>query len=216
MRPRVVVCLCLGLALAATGLLAAQDFESLLQSAVPEEGAVPLSPQQFGGRLRTGLVPIQSFVPIVGGTSYQAQTQGYLAATTLADVTFWAPLAVPVDVRVQSVCLEVFDNDDAEGITFLLVGGETGSAGNPTPAGVALAGATSGVSAVPGFATLCAAPIGSFVFPLDVRTSGNLDGNGEPSTVQYYLLVGAPATRTNFAVMFGPAVVTWRQGGLRP
>ena len=94
---------------------------------------------------------------------------------------------------------------------FFLVAGETGSAGNPSPAGVLLAAAGTGVANVPGFVTLCAAPIGGFTFPLSVRTVGNANGTGTDTTIQYYLLVLAPAPRVVNTVKFGPAVVTWRR-----
>jgi S-layer family protein len=209
MRPRVFASL--GLVLLAAAPLAAQDFEALLATPVPEVGNSDRSPEQYGGGANTTLVPIQSFVPIVGGAPYASQVHGYYGATTQTDVTFWAPLEVAVGVQVERVCLETFDNDDLEAITFLLVGGEAGSAGNPTPAGAPLAGASTGVATVPGYALLCAAPIGSFTFPLSVRTRGNLNGTGTDTTVQYYILVGAPAPRTANAVTFGAAVITWRR-----
>jgi len=208
MRPRVFASL--GLVLLAAAPLAAQDFEALLATPVPEVGNSD-RPKQYGGGANTTIVPIQSFVPIVGGAPYASQVQGYYGATTLADVTFWAPLEVAVGVQVEQVCLETFDNDDLEAITFLLVGGEAGSAGNPTPAGVPLAGASTGVAPVPGYGLLCATPIGNFTYPLSVRTRGNLNGTGTDSTVQYYILVSAPAPRTAFAVTFGAAVITWRR-----
>ena len=210
MPPRVFVSLGLVL-LAAAPLAVAQDFEAVLATPVPEGGIPARSPDQYGGGANTTLVPIQSFVPIVGGAPYTAVTQGYYAATAAADVTFWAPLEVAVGVQVEQVCLEVFDNDGAEAITFLLVGGEAGSAGNPSPAGVPLAGASTGTSSVPGYVRLCAAPIGGFTFPLSVRTRGNLNGTGTDTTVQYYILVSAPATLVANSAMFGAAVVTWRR-----
>jgi hypothetical protein len=211
MRPRVFVSLVLGLALAvAASPLAAQDFESLLKTPVPE-GGIPAAPEQFGGGNNTTLVPVMKFVPIVGGAPYQAVPQGYYGSGVQADVSFWAHLDVPVGVNVSQVCLETFDDDDLEAVTFFLVGGEAASAGNPTPATLLMAGATTGAAAVPGPQLLCAAPLGNFSFPLAVRTTGNLNGTGGLTTVQYYLLVVLPATRAANSEMFGAARVTWQR-----
>jgi hypothetical protein len=199
------------MSLLATPPLAAQDFQSILDQAVLSNGVPPVSPELFGGGIETTIIPVQEFATIVGATPYSSLAQGYLSATSAADVTFWAPLRVPVGASVEQVCMEAFDNDNAEALTFLLVGAEAGSAGNPTPAGVALAGVTTGVAPVPGFVTLCAAPIGTFSFPLSVRTVGNINGTGTDTTIHYYLLIAVPATSVANAVTVGPAIVNWRR-----
>jgi hypothetical protein len=198
----------LGVAVLVAAPLAAQDFQSLFSQPLPP-GRPRLSSRPSAGGVNKSLVPIQSFVPVSGGATYSGQTQGYYSAGPAADVTFWAPLSVPVGVNVDAVCLEVFDNDDAETAVFYVAVAEAGSAGNPTPGLMLFAAATTGVGATPGFATLCAVPLGSFTFPLFVRLTGDVNGTGSDTTLQYYLLALAPATRTANAVMLGPAVVTW-------
>src|SRR5687767_15097851 len=134
---------------------ATQDFRSFLP---PFEGPPSRGPEQFGVGTNTTLIPIQSFVPITAPATYQGIATGYYAATQV-DVFFWAPLDVPVGVQVLQVCMEVFDNDDAEATAFILFAAESGSATNPAPTAVALATASTGAAANnPGFTTICAVP----------------------------------------------------------
>lgn len=197
-----------GVALLSAASLSAQDFQGLVGQ-LPN-GAVSLPPQQFGGGVETSLIYVQDFTPVVGGAPYQANATGYIGAAG-ADVILWAPLRVPTGASVEQVCLEVFDNDAAESMAFFLVAGESGSAGNPTPAAVLLAQAQTGVAPVPGFTQICAAPIGTFTFPLSVRTFGNADATGTDATIHYYLLALAPATGAPGAVTFGHGVLSWRR-----
>jgi hypothetical protein len=208
MRPRVFVSLGLTLGLLAALPAAAEDFRSFLP---PFEGPPSRGPEQFGGNVNTTLIPIQSFVPIASPATYQGAATGYYAATQ-ADVFFWAPLDVPVGVQVTQVCMEVFDNDDAEATAFILFAGESGSATNPAPTAVPLALASTGaVGNAPGFTTICAVPTGGFTFPLHVRTSGNPNGTGADARVQYYLFALAPLTRSANSVMIGAGVVSWQR-----
>lgn len=211
MRLRFPAAFGLAMSLLASAPLAAQDFQALLDQAVLSNGVPLVSPEQFGGGIETTIIPVQEFATIVGATPYSSSVQGYLSATPAADVFFWAPLRVPVGASVEQVCIEAFDNDNAEALTFILVGAEAGSVGNPTPAAVPLASATTGVAPVPGFVTLCAAPVGTFNFPLSVRTVGNINGTGSDTTIHYYLLFSVPATVAANAVTVGPAIVNWRR-----
>ena len=212
MRLRLFVALGLAMSLLATAPLAAQDFQSLFDQAVLSKGVPLVSPEQFGGGIETTIIPVQDFATIVDTAPYTSTIQGYLSAIPSAgDVFFWAPLRVPVGASVEQVCIEAFDNDDIEALQFLLVGAEAGSAGNPTPAAVALASATTGAAPMPGFVTLCAAPSGPFNFPLSVRTVGNINGTGSDTTIHYYLLFNVPRTNVANAVMVGPAIVNWRR-----
>jgi hypothetical protein len=210
MRPRVFVSLAVALAVTAAAPVLAQDFESLFAGPLPE-GRAPAAPEQFGGGANRTLIPIQSFVGVNTDQIYAGNIFGYYSASLQADAVLWAPLDVPVGVNVQEVCVEGFDNDDAEALAVLLIGAETGSAGNPAPGFVNLAGAATTAAGVPGFVTLCMTPVGSFTFPLAVRTSGNLNGTGTASTIQYYILVALPATRTAGSVAFGPGAITWQR-----
>jgi hypothetical protein len=175
---------------------------------------VPLSAEQFGVAANQSLIPVQHFVLGNSAQSHTFTSQGYYQASG-GDATLWAPLGLPPGTDVSQVCVEVFDNDDAEGLTVLLVGAEAGSAGNPAPAAVALAGVTTGVAPTPGYAKLCLSPIGAFTYPLRVRNQGNLDAIGTDTTVQYYILAGLPLTTVANAVMLGPALVTWTRA-IRP
>ena len=187
----------------------ARDLKDLFSQPIAE-GVAPLPQERFGGGIEKTVVPIQSFVPIAGAQPYTATVTGYYQAAG-ADVLFWAPLSVPLGASVTEVCFEAFDNDAAEGVSLILVAGESGSAGNPAPVGAPLANATTGVAPTPGYTQVCAVPVGGFTFPLSVRTTGNADGVGSASTIQYYLLVALPATAAAGAVRMGPAVVSWQR-----
>jgi S-layer family protein len=175
----------------------------------PAEPPVSIAEGQFGTAANQSIIPIQRLVGIDTNQVFVGAATGYYSATSGSDAQLWAPLEMPPGTLVQSICVEAFDIDAAEGLTVLLVGGETGSSGNLTPFSGALAGATTGVGPVPGFVSLCLAPLGVFSFPLLVRNAGNLDGVGTDTIVQYYLFVGLPATAVAAAVRVGPAVVTW-------
>jgi hypothetical protein len=210
MRPRVFVSvgLALALALAVAAPVAAQDFESLFNRPL-HQGVPPRAPNQFGGSPIKTVVPSQSFVPLTNASVYASTVTGY-HFTTQGPVFMWAPLEVPIGASVEEVCLEVFDNNDATFVAFIVVGAEAGSAGNPAPGIAAIADAqTPPGGAGPGYVSICAVANPGFSFPFTVRTKGNLDATGTDTTLHYYLIVLLPTARGADDVMAGPAVVTW-------
>lgn len=208
MRPRLRLSFALVLAVLAALPVAAQDFESLFNRPL-HLGVPPSSAEQFGGAPIKTVVPSQSFVPITNVSVYQSTVTGY-HFTTQGPIFLWAPLEVPIGASVQEVCLEVFDNNDATSVAFIVVGAEAGSATNPTPAIAAIADAQTPAGGTgPGYVSICAVPNTGFSFPFTVRTKGNLDAVGTDTTLHYYLIVLLPTARGVDDVMAGPAVVRW-------
>ncbi len=154
----------------------------------------------LGQASQTTLIPVQSWVH-QEGEFLTAYATGYYGGSNFV----WAPLAVPAGVEVDSVCVEVYDNDSAREVGVTLWGAEVYRGSNVI---AKLAEASSGVVTTPGGTSLCLLPFGTFAFPLSVRTTADLDNSGSPTTVQYYLQAFLPGSTQ---VLLGPALVTWRR-----
>jgi hypothetical protein len=185
----------------ATGTAAAEDLIVYGRTVPIGEGSAPRS---FGSSVNTKVIQVSQWQPVSTGVAWQQPLPGYLnlTATDALPVQLYAALELDPGVEVLQVCLRAFDMHPSEEVAMVLGAFESASAADPNPGFAALAAAGTGTAATPGYTLLCT-PVSP---PLKMRSSVDLNSNGQAHTAQYWVGVALP---TGIGVAVGPAEVSW-------
>ncbi len=113
---------------------------------------------------------------------------------------FWAPVHLPDGARILDVCFHIFDSRPEDDVTITLTSIIL-YAGDQPPGRRPIVDAIS--RSVKGQALLCAKPVDPVV-----KNVADVDGDGRLENLNYYLLVGLPAT--DDSQRFAGAYIDWK------
>lgn len=184
-----------------------------VEPARPEAGTAA---GHFGGGVGMTVVPARLFVGLSTTESDGFSYVTYSFPQVLS--RGWAPLGLPNGAEITQICGVVYDGSWCASAALRLLGWEYPNvAGGATTPVQTLALAATDWGPFPGYTVACVVPAA----PIRVRSTGNLDGDGDSGFTGYALEAqiiagpcgGAPPPLlpTLGDVGFGAAIVHWRR-----
>lgn len=158
----------------------------------------------YGLGLNTSVIEVSQWQIVQSGTTWSHPNPGYLNVTaTNFSPNLYAPLTFDQGVEITQVCARVFDSSTTLEVAMLVGAFESADPANP-PQFAVMEAVTTGTTAAPGYALLCAtvSPV------IRIRTDADINGAGGSHTVQYWVGFTMPVST---ATALGPAIITWRR-----
>lgn len=202
MSIRVATCaLCAIVALASVPSAVAQGrVEVFGQTVSVAPGTI--SDAQHGAGVNCTVIPTTDLAAREHSDEVHARVPGYIEAASHPQAFVYTSLHLEPGIEITRVCARVYDTDPKHELVVLLGAFESGSSKAP-PFAATLSSMGTGVEATPGYELMCA----DLKPPVIVHTSGDLNEDGLPGTLQYWVGAVIPACE----VMAGPIILTWHR-----